>query len=160
MTNPNPKVSIGLPVYNGERFLAETIESVLAQTFTDFELIISDNGSSDHTKEICLEYVLRDQRIRCVRSEVNRGASWNYRRVFELSQGKYFRWAPADDLFAPESLAECITTLDANPDAVLCYPKTLLITKPKRLLGRTMMILTFDLPTRWIDSTRPSGETS
>lgn len=135
MTNPSPKVSIGLPVYNGERFLAETIESVLAQTFTDFELILSDNGSTDHTQEICLEYVLRDQRVRCVRSEVNQGASWNYRRVFELSQGKYFRWAPADDLFAPESLAECVATLDENPDAVLCYPKTLLINEAKEVIG-------------------------
>ena len=134
-TSPKPKVSIGLPVYNGERFLSETIESVLAQTYTDFELIISDNGSTDHTKEICQEYVLRDQRVRFVRSEVNRGASWNYRRVFELSQGKYFRWAPADDLFATESLAECVRTLDANPDAVLCYPQTLLINEAKEVIG-------------------------
>lgn len=135
MTNPTPKISIGLPVYNGERFLAETIESVLAQTFTDFELVISDNGSSDRTKEICQGYVLRDQRVRFVRSEVNQGASWNYRRVFELSLGKYFRWAPADDLFAPESLAECTATLDANPDVVLCYPKTLLINEAKEVIG-------------------------
>jgi glycosyltransferase involved in cell wall biosynthesis len=135
MTNPNPKVSIGLPVYNGERFLAETIESVLAQTFTDFELVISDNGSSDRTKEISLGYVSQDPRVRFVRSEVNQGASWNYRRVFELSRGKYFRWAPADDLFAPESLAECVATLDANQDAVLCYPKTLLINEAKEVIG-------------------------
>ena len=135
MTNPTPKISIGLPVYNGERFLAETIESVLAQTFTDFELVISDNGSSDRTKEICQGYVLRDQRVRFVRSDVNRGASWNYRRVFELSRGTYFRWAPADDLFAPESLAECTATLDANPDVVLCYPKTLLINEAKEVIG-------------------------
>lgn len=136
MTNPTPKISIGLPVYNGERFLAETIESVLAQTFTDFELVISDNGSSDRTKEICQGYVLRDQRVRFVRSEVNQGASWNYRRVFELSRGEYFRWAPADDLFAPESLAECMATLNANPDAVLCYPQTLLINEAKEIIGQ------------------------
>ena len=127
MNTANPRVSVGIPVYNSERFLAQTIESVLGQIFTDFELIISDNGSADRTQEIAQTYALRDARIRYVRSEVNRGAAWNYQRLFELGRGEYFRWAPSDDLFAPDSLAECVATLDANPDAVLCYPKTDLI---------------------------------
>jgi glycosyltransferase involved in cell wall biosynthesis len=124
MSAVTPKVSVGIPVYNGERFLAHTIDSILGQTFKNFELIISDNGSIDRTKEISEAYALRDARIRYVRSEVNRGAAWNYQRLFELGQGEYFRWAPSDDLFAPDSLAECVATLDANPDAALCYPKT------------------------------------
>ena len=124
MSAVTPKVSVGIPVYNGERFLAHTIDSILGQTFPNFELIISDNGSTDRTKEISEAYALRDARIRFVRSEVNRGAAWNYQRLFELGRGEYFRWAPSDDLFAPDSLAECVATLDANPDAALCYPKT------------------------------------
>lgn len=125
--SPDPKVSIGLLVYNGERYLAETIDSILGQTYKDFELIISDNCSTDGTREICRRYAERDSRVRFFPSEVNRGAAWNFRRVFELARGPYFRWAPADDLFAPESVAACVEVLDANPDAVLCYPKTVLI---------------------------------
>jgi glycosyltransferase involved in cell wall biosynthesis len=122
-----PKVSIGLLVYNGERYLAETIDSILGQTYKDFELIISDNCSTDGSQEICRRYAERDSRIRFFVSEINKGAAWNFRRVFELARGSYFRWAPADDLFAPESVAACVEVLDANPDAVLCYPKTILI---------------------------------
>ena len=120
----NPRVSVAIPVYNGEAYLAQTIESILGQTFRDLELIVSDNGSTDRTREIVASYAARDARVRVVRSEQNRGAAWNYRRSFELACGEYFRWAPADDLFAPDSVAVCVAALDANPDAVLCYPKT------------------------------------
>src|SRR5215813_5507947 len=85
-----PLVSIGLPVYNEERFLRETIESLLAQDFQDFELIISDNASSDGTEKICREFVVLDRRVRYERSEANRGAFVNFDRVFELASGKYF----------------------------------------------------------------------
>jgi glycosyltransferase involved in cell wall biosynthesis len=123
----SPRVSVGIPVYNGEAFLERAIESVLAQTFVDFELIVSDNGSTDRTPEIAQRYAAQDPRIRFVRSELNRGAAWNYRRAFELARGEYFRWAPADDWFAPDSLAECVAALDADASAVLCYPKTDLV---------------------------------
>jgi glycosyltransferase involved in cell wall biosynthesis len=116
-----------MPVYNGEAFLAQTIESVLGQTYADLELIVSDNGSTDRTPDIVQDYAARDRRVRFVRTDVNRGAAWNYRRTFELARGEFFRWAPADDLFAPDSVAACVAALDADPDAVLCYPKTELI---------------------------------
>lgn len=127
MEQSRPKVSIGIPVYNGERYLAETIECILGQTFADLELIISDNGSTDRTKIIGESYAARDARVRFVRSDVNRGAAWNYQRAFELSRGEYFRWAPSDDLFSKNSVEACVATLEANPDAALCYPKTELI---------------------------------
>lgn len=127
MSSSSPKVSIGLPVYNGERYLAETIDSILAQTYADFELIISDNCSTDSSQEICRHYVEQDSRVRFVPSDINRGWAGNYRRVLELARGPYFRWAPSDDVFAPESVAACVEALDAHPDAVLCYPKTILI---------------------------------
>src|SRR5690242_6344650 len=101
MGTTSPKVSIGLPVYNGERFLAEAIDSVLAQTFTDFELIISDNASTDRTPEICKAYAEKDSRIRYYRNEENQGASWNFNRVFELSRGMCFQWLAHDDYIAP-----------------------------------------------------------
>lgn len=126
-TSVDPTVSIGLPVYNGARYLRQTLDSIVGQTFRDFELIISDNGSADASGEICREYAAQDSRIRYYRSDENRGASWNYKRVFELARGKYFRWAPADDCFAPESVQQCVAVLDAHPEVVLCYPQTILI---------------------------------
>lgn len=127
MTERVPVASIGLPVYNGERFLSQTLDSILSQTFTDFELIISDNASVDGSNAIAESYARRDDRIRVVRNECNRGAAWNYKHVLDLARGRYFRWAPADDLFAPESLACCVQVLDQHSEAVLCYPKTTLI---------------------------------
>src|SRR5260370_10566620 len=120
MSSDSPRVSIGVPVYNGENFLRETLDSLLAQTFEDFELIISDNGSTDNTPHICREYALRDNRVSYHRCDINRGFSWNNNHVFQLAQGEYFKWADHDDLCAPEYLERCITVLDARPDVVLC----------------------------------------
>lgn len=115
-----PKVSIGLAVYNGESYLAEAIESILAQTFTDFELIISDNASTDHTSEICQRYAACDPRIRYQRNAVNIGGANNENLTFRLARGQYFRWAAHDDICGAELLANCVAVLDANPDIVLC----------------------------------------
>lgn len=119
-----PTVSIGLPVYNGEQFLTEAIESVLDQTFEDFELVISDNASTDRTAEICRIYVARDPRIRFFCNARNMGAAFNYARVLQLSTGKYFKWLADDDLCEPTFLARCVETLESRPDAVLAYTKT------------------------------------
>ncbi|MDZ7289978.1 MAG: glycosyltransferase [candidate division KSB1 bacterium] len=126
-TITTPRVSIGLPVFNGEPFLAETLESLLAQTYSDFELIISDNASTDQTGQICQAFAARDDRIRYHRNEKNFGASRNYNRVFELSHGEYFKWAAADDLCAPEFLQRCVDILDRDPEVVVCYCKTQII---------------------------------
>jgi glycosyltransferase involved in cell wall biosynthesis len=122
-----PRVGIGVPVYNGERYIAKTLDSLLAQTFNDFEIIICDNASTDQTEKICRCYAEKDSRIRYVRNAENLGAAKNYRRAFELSSGEYFRWANSDDLFAPESLARCVEVLDGEPSVVLTYPKTKLV---------------------------------
>jgi glycosyltransferase involved in cell wall biosynthesis len=122
-----PCVSIGLPVYNGERFLEEAISSILAQTYTDFELIISDNASIDRTQEICEAYATKDRRIRYYRNVHNLGAAWNYNRTFELCQSKYFKWAAHDDLCAQEMLRLCVDVLDQNSEVVICYFKSKII---------------------------------
>jgi glycosyltransferase involved in cell wall biosynthesis len=122
-----PRVSIGLPVHNGERYIGETLDSLLAQTFRDFELIICDNASRDRTEQICRSYANTDKRVRYVRNASNLGAPRNYRLAFELSSGEYFRWANCDDLFSPESLARCVEVLDREQSVVLTYPKTRLI---------------------------------
>jgi len=115
-----PRVSIGLPVYNGEQFLDEALRSLLAQTYKDIEIVISDNGSTDRTQEICQRYVAQDSRIRYHREQQNQGASWNYNRVVELSTGEFFKWAAHDDLITPDYLEKCIAVLDADPGVVLC----------------------------------------
>jgi glycosyltransferase involved in cell wall biosynthesis len=116
----NPKVSIGLPVRNGGPLLAEAIDSILAQTFVDFELIISDNASTDDTPAICAAYAARDPRVRVFRQERNIGAAANFNLVFARSTGKYFKWAAHDDLIHPSYLEACLAVLEAQPDAVLC----------------------------------------
>ena len=124
MTNHSPRVSIGIPVYNGEPFLSKALDSILAQTFDNFELIISDNASTDGTRDICQDYAARDKRINYYKNKTNLGAAFNYNRVFELSSGEYFKWAAADDLCAPDLLEKCAAVLDSDPEVILCYPKT------------------------------------
>ena len=127
MTQNQPLVSIGMPVYNGERFLENALNSILAQTFADFELIISDNGSTDKTEQICRSYAQGDRRIRYFRNEQNLGAGWNFDRVAELARGKYFKWACHDDLCALEFIQQCVEILEQDSNVVLAYPKTLII---------------------------------
>jgi glycosyltransferase involved in cell wall biosynthesis len=127
MTAAAPRVSVGVPVFNGERYLAATLDSLLKQTYPDFELVVCDNASTDRTEEIARSYAAGDPRVRYVRNPRNVGSAGNYRCVFELARGEYFRWAAADDLFGAESLARCVDVLDAHPDVVLAYPKTRLI---------------------------------
>ena len=121
MNNRTPKVSIGMPIYNGEHFLPQTLDSLLTQTYKDFELIISDNASSDRTQEICQHYAAQDSRVRYLRQSANLGASQNFNYVFEQASGEYFKWAAHDDLCAPEYLARCVEVLDRDPQVILCY---------------------------------------
>ena len=97
MSNSPPVVSIGIPVYNGESFLREALDSLLAQSFDNFELIISDNASSDATEAICLDYQKNDKRIRYIRQSENIGALANFQVVLNESSGQYFMWAACDD---------------------------------------------------------------
>lgn len=121
------RVAIGLPVYNGEDYLELAIESILEQDFGDLELIIADNGSNDRTEEICRAATSDDRRVRYERSSVNRGATWNYNRLVALTDAEYFKWAAHDDLIDRQFLGRCVEELDACPEAVLAYPKSVLI---------------------------------
>jgi glycosyltransferase involved in cell wall biosynthesis len=120
LANSVPRVSIGLPVYNGENYLAEAIRSVLGQTFPDLELIISDNASTDRTSEICRKYAAADQRVRYLRNEKNIGAALNYDLVWHKSTGTYFKWLAHDDRLLPNFVAATVSELESNRDAVLC----------------------------------------
>jgi len=124
MSDHLPILSIGMPVYNGEDYLPEALDSILNQTLTDFELIISDNGSIDKTPEIIKEYSSKDERINFHRFDRNSGASKNYNYVFRQSKGKYFKWAAHDDICAPTYMEKCIETLNKNESVILCYSLT------------------------------------
>jgi len=117
-TLKHPIVSIGLPVYNGEDFLKYALDSLLSQTFRDFELIISDNASTDNTPKICQEYVLRDKRIRYIRQNNNMGALWNFNFVLKQSNKEYFIWVSSDDKLHPEFLKKNIDILEKNKNVV------------------------------------------
>jgi glycosyltransferase involved in cell wall biosynthesis len=121
----SPRVSLGLPVYNGENFVSEAIQSILEQDFDDFELVITDNASTDTTADICLEFALRDKRIRYVRNERNLGAAANFNRAFELSSGAYFKWCAHDDVLDRGFLTDCVRALDGNASHVIAYPRLL-----------------------------------
>ena len=129
-----PKLSIGIPVFNGQEFLPELLDSLLVQTFRDFEILICDNASTDQTSEICREYERRDSRIRYFRNSRNLGAVANFNRVFELSTAPLFKWAAHDDLYHDGFLAVCVSLLEANPDTVLAHTDTVFINEKGELL--------------------------
>jgi glycosyltransferase involved in cell wall biosynthesis len=119
-----PRVSVGLPVRNGDAYLPDALDSLLSQTLADFELVIADNASTDGTEAICREFAARDDRVRYVRHDTDIGAPRNFNFVFHEARAPYFRWAGHDDLVAPEYLASCVATLDADPTAVLAAADT------------------------------------
>jgi glycosyltransferase involved in cell wall biosynthesis len=116
-----PKVSVVLPVYNGDNFLVQTLDAILAQEFTDFELVICDNASTDQTSAICRRYVDLDARVTYHRNSHNIGMTGNFNKVIALAQGEYIKIAAHDDMIAPEFLKACVAVLDQHPDIILCY---------------------------------------
>lgn len=122
-----PVVTIGMPVYNGARYIEEALQSILSQTYRDFELLISDNASTDETEAICRRYADEDPRIQYFRNERNLGAAANYNRVIHLARGRYFRHAAHDDILAPTNIERCVEILDASADVVLAYPRMIMI---------------------------------
>jgi glycosyltransferase involved in cell wall biosynthesis len=149
-----PRVSIGLPVYNGENFLTETLNSILSQTYEDFEVVICDNASTDRTEEICMSFAQRDPRIRYYRNDVNLGASKNFNLTFSLARGEYFKWSAHDDLCAPEFLARCVEVLDSDPSIILCYTKVATIDQEGQPLPNgevPLRAVSFELKERFYD---------
>jgi glycosyltransferase involved in cell wall biosynthesis len=119
-----PRVSVGLPVFNGEKYLPAAMTSILGQTVEDLELVVCDNASTDRTAEICAEFAARDPRVRVYRNDRNLGAAPNYTLAFLRARAKYFKWAACDDICAPTYLARCIAELDQDPTLVLCHTAT------------------------------------
>ena len=137
------RLGIGLPVYNGQRYLGAAIESHLSQSFGDFDLVISDNGSTDATPEICMGYASKDKRVKYLRSAENRGILWNHRRVFAAMESPtpYFRWAGADDIVGPGLLEAMVAVLDARPEVEAVMPDTKNIDEHDAIIGSMGRVL-------------------
>ena len=141
-----PKVSIGMPVYNAQRYLREALDSLRAQTLTDFEIVLSDNASTDATPDICREYAARASRIKYHRNTTNLGVVANFNRAFELSTGRYFKWAAYDDLHAPTYLERCAAVLDAEPSVAVCHCQTRSIDEHGHHRGEFPATFRLDVP--------------
>jgi glycosyltransferase involved in cell wall biosynthesis len=146
-----PKVSIGMPVYNGGKFLNQAIDSLLAQTFTDFELIISDNASTDSTETICRKYVTKDPRIRYIRQCKNIGPTANFEIVRSQAAGEYFMWHAADDLCEPDCLKVLTEVLEQNPRVVLAICDVKNVSQDGEILFTSFLnnIRLSDVADRW-----------
>lgn len=122
-----PRVSVGLPVFNGGKYLRRAIESTLDQTLADLELIISDNASTDETEATCREFARLDPRVRYYRNDANVGASRNYTIIFEHARAPYFKWLAADDALEPTFLERCVDLLDGRPELVFVCSRYLVV---------------------------------
>src|SRR5574337_492447 len=121
--NITPKVALGMPVYNGEKFLRRRLDSLLTQTFTDFELIISDNASTDSTSHICEKYAKKDGRIRYIRQKKNMGVTWNFNFVLREAKSKYFAWVASDDIISKDFIEKNLQILESNNNFVASISK-------------------------------------
>jgi glycosyltransferase involved in cell wall biosynthesis len=122
-----PRLTVGLPVYNGASFVAESLDALLGQTFEDFELIISDNASTDATGDICRQYEKQDSRVSYYRQPRNVGLAPNHNFVVDKARGELFKWAAGDDLYGRDLLRLCVEAMDADPDVVLAHSYTAMI---------------------------------
>jgi glycosyltransferase involved in cell wall biosynthesis len=145
----SPPLTIGLPVFNGQNYVSESLNSLLAQTYPDFELIISDNASEDSTEEICRDYAAQDSRIRYIRQPVNIGAAPNHNYLVEAARGRLFKWAAHDDLFAPKLVERCIDALDDQAELILAHAYMGIVDEQ----GKTLEVYDYRLAT---DSPCPS----
>ncbi len=126
---------MGVPVYNGAKFLGDALECLSQQDFGDFEVIVSDNGSTDSTPDIAAAYVAADRRFRYYREERNRGLPWNFNRSLELARAPLFTWNSADDRALPGHLGACVRALEADPQAMLAYAGVQLIDASGSVIG-------------------------
>jgi glycosyltransferase involved in cell wall biosynthesis len=140
----SPLLTLGLPVFNGSDFLRETLQSVKSQSFKDYELVISDNGSEDDTALIVSEFAATDSRIRYIRHPQNIGAHKNYNSIVPYARGEFFKWLAHDDLLAPDFLQECVDALDRRPEAVLAFTATDKIDESGNKVGELVSKTSYD----------------
>lgn len=142
-----PLVSIGVPVFNGENTISDALTCLIEQDYKNLEIIISDNGSTDDTSQICKNFLKKDKRLKYYRSEENLGSIWNFNRVFMLSSGKYFLWAAHDDLREPSFVRACVEKMEQSPQAVLCQVHTAVLIENQKNILYLCKLDSFENPT-------------
>jgi glycosyltransferase involved in cell wall biosynthesis len=150
--NAVPRLSIGLPVHNGENHLAESLDALLGQSYEDFELIISDNASTDGTADICSRYEKQDSRVRYIRQPSNIGRVPNHNFLIEQARGELFKWAACEDLYARDLLKRCVEALDDNPHVVLAHSWSAMIDSSGavlKLVGHPDVVTSLRAPERF-----------
>jgi glycosyltransferase involved in cell wall biosynthesis len=150
----SPRVSIGVPVYNGQKYIDATLDSLIAQTCSDLEIIVTDNCSTDATPQIVQSYAGRDPRVIYLRNVANLGPARNYNSSLAVARGEYFKWCSADDVCAPDFVEKCVAVLDADPAVVLAYPRTSIIDSAGTIVGQYQYELDFDDPDAWLRYSR------
>jgi glycosyltransferase involved in cell wall biosynthesis len=116
-----PRLFIGMPARNAEEYIGEALESLRAQTFTDWELLVSNNSSTDRTLDACSAIASKDSRIKITNQSTDIGAVANFGHVLDRAAGEFFMWAAADDRWHPEFLETCVSALDANPQIGMSF---------------------------------------
>lgn len=144
-----PRLTIGLPVFNGGEYIGAAVESVLEQTFENFELIVSDNHSTDRTLEIVRQVAAGDPRVRIESHPTNIGAHKNYNSILPLTTAEYFKWMAHDDLLEPTYVERCIEALDEHPEAVLAFSNAAQIDENGEILGALNSKKTYDSPSAY-----------
>jgi glycosyltransferase involved in cell wall biosynthesis len=134
-----------VPVYNGQKYIRDTLDSLVAQTLSDIEILVTDNCSTDNTPQIVGEYAARDPRVKYIRNQTNVGPARNYNRSLDLATAPYFKWNPADDVCAPDFLEKCVKALDEDPTVVLAYPRTSVIDTAGKVVGQYTYEIDFDV---------------
>lgn len=150
----SPRVSIGVPVYNGQKYIGATLDSLIAQTCSDIEIIVTDNCSTDATPQIVQSYAGRDPRVIYLRNVANLGPARNYNSSLAAARGEYFKWCSSDDVCAPDFVEKCVAVLDADPAVVLAYPRTSIIDSAGTIVGQYQYELDFDDPDAYLRYSR------
>lgn len=140
------RVCIGIPVYNGQAYIAETLRAALGQTYPDLEVVVGDNASTDDTARICREFAERDPRVRYVRFDEHVGVAASFTRTFGLCHSEYFKWAASDDLFDATFVAKCLSVLEESPGAVVCYTEAAVCDAQGRIVMTDDFMLDLSVP--------------
>lgn len=134
--NKEPLVTIGIPVFNEACFIAETLDSILAQDYKNLEIIVTDNHSTDETESICKRYSLKHKHIHYHRFQKNLGPTENFKHVLNLANGEYFMWAAGHDLWTSNYISSCLALLITHPNALIASGTSRWINENGKTLDR------------------------
>lgn len=135
MTENKLLVTVAIPFYNSERYLAYAIQSVINQTYRDWELLLMSDGSSDKSTAIAVEYAKKDSRIKLIDDGTNKGLIYRLNQSIAMAKGQYYARMDADDIMAVFRIAEQVAFLDTHPKIDVCGASIMTIDNENRIVG-------------------------